>query len=199
MNADALGPQERKYLDALRAETDALGEVVTNFLNFARPTQLAVSTVDLGQIAHRIADEIRGDIAGRGGQVTVAGSWPAVDGDEVLLRQALSNLGRNAVEACAESGIVADVRLEAAVDETARQVRVQVVDNGPGIEPALRERVFRPFFTTRARGTGLGLALVQKIVVTHNGRIQAAPGPGGRGTAMQFTLPLPQVLPKVAS
>jgi PAS domain S-box-containing protein len=199
MNAEALPPPERKYLDALRAETDSLGQVVTNFLNFARPAQLAPGPVDLGQIARRIADEIRADIAPSGGQITVAGSWPVVEGDEVLLRQAFSNLARNAVEACAEAGITADVRIEAGVDQAGRQVRVQVVDNGPGIEPGLRERVFRPFFTTRARGTGLGLALVQKIVVTHNGRIQAAPGPGGQGTAMQVTLPLPDVLPKVAS
>ena len=126
------------------------------------------------------------------------GEFGSILGDEVLLRQAFSNLARNAVEACAEAGIVADLRLDASIDEAGRQVRVQVVDNGPGIEPGLRERVFRPFYTTRARGTGLGLALVQKIVVTHNGRIQAVPGPGGRGTAMQVTLPLPDVLPKVA-
>ncbi len=83
-------------------------------------------------------------------------------------------------------------------DAATRALRVQVTDNGPGIEPALRDRVFRPFFTTKRDGTGLGLALVQKIVVTHNGRVQAGPGPGGVGTTMLVTLPLPEVLPKVS-
>ena len=199
LNAEAMTAQDRRYVEALRAETDALGQVVTNFLNFARPTQLAVSAVDLGQIVRRIAEEIDGDVGTAGGRVTVTGAWPVIEGDEVLLRQAISNLARNAVEACVEAGIAPQLQLDASVDSGTRQVRVQVIDNGPGIEPALRDRVFRPFFTTRKAGTGLGLALVQKIVVTHNGRIQAVQGPAGRGTAMQLTLPLPEVLPKVAS
>ena len=198
LNLETLPAQERKYLEGLRAETEALGEVVTNFLSFARPTQLAVTPIDLGQVAQRVADELQADVVSRGGRLMVSGTWAVIDGDEVLLRQALSNLARNAVEACATEGIVPDVRIDASPDVAARVLRVQVLDNGPGIDPGLRERVFRPFFTTKRDGTGLGLALVQKIVVTHNGRVQAGPGPGGRGTSMTVTLPLPELLPKVA-
>lgn len=198
LNLETLPPQDRKYVEGLRAETAALGEVVTNFLNFARPTQLAVTPVDLGQIAQRVAEELQADAVAQGGRLVVSGTWAVIDGDEVLLRQALSNLARNAVEACTAAGVVPDVRIEAMPDVAARVLRVQVIDNGPGIEPALRERVFRPFVTTKRDGTGLGLALVQKIVVTHNGRVQAIPGPDGRGTVMQVTLPLPELLPKVA-
>ena len=68
-------------------------------------------------------------------------------------------------------------------------LRVRVCDNGPGVEPALRERVFRPFFTTRRDGTGLGLALVQKIIVTHNGRVTGA-GRDGGGAVFEVTLPI---------
>jgi len=197
MNVEALPAQERKYVEGLRAETEALGQVVTNFLNFAKPTQLAVTPVDLGQIAARIAEELQPEASAAGGHISVEGDWPVIEGDEVLLRQALSNLTRNAVEACVGAGLVPEVRLESSRDTAARQVRLQVVDNGPGIAPAVGDRIFRPFVTTKTHGTGLGLALVQKIVVTHNGRIQAGPGPGGRGTAMQVTLPLPEVLLKV--
>ena len=198
LNLETLPPQDRKYVEGLRAETAALGEVVTNFLNFARPTQLAVTPVDLGQIAQRVAEELQADAMAQGGRLVVSGTWAVIDGDEVLLRQALSNLARNAVEACTAAGVVPDVRIEAMPDAAAHVLRVQVIDKGPGIDPALRDRVFRPFFTTKRDGTGLGLALVQKIVVTHNGRVQALPGPDGRGTAMQVTLPLPELLPKVA-
>jgi signal transduction histidine kinase len=66
--------------------------------------------------------------------------------------------------------------------------RICVNDNGPGIAPSLRERVFRPFFTSKRNGTGLGLALVQKIVVFHNGRVAIATSPLG-GAALQITLP----------
>lgn len=198
LNLNAMTEPDRKYVEGLRAETEALGQVVTNFLNFARPTQLALAPVDLGQIARRVAEELEPEAAAHGGHVTVVGTWSVVDGDEVLLRQALSNLARNGLEASIEAGLPPVVRFEGAVDQPARQLRVQVVDQGPGIDPTLRERVFRPFFTTRRNGTGLGLALVQKIVVTHNGRIHAAAGPGGRGTAMLLTLPFPEVLRKVA-
>jgi two-component system sensor histidine kinase FlrB len=64
-----------------------------------------------------------------------------------------------------------------------------VDDSGPGIEPAARERVFRPFFTTKGHGTGLGLALVQKIVVFHNGRVEIGIAPLG-GASLQITLPV---------
>ena len=68
-------------------------------------------------------------------------------------------------------------------------LRVSVSDNGPGVDPAVATRMFRPFFTTKARGTGLGLALVQKIIVTHNGRVSAANAVGG-GACLTVALPL---------
>ena len=189
IDPESLPPNQRPYVQGLRQETDALGQIVTNFLNFARPTQLTLAPVDLQQIAERVADEIRGEVERRNGSVRVAGSWATVDGDEVLLRQAFSNLARNALEACAGTSVTPDIRLEASRDDNGRVVHVQVSDNGPGIDPALRERVFRPFFTTKRDGTGLGLALVLKIVVTHNGRVRVIDRPEG-GTTMDVALPL---------
>jgi signal transduction histidine kinase len=177
-------------VQGLRQETDALGQIVTNFLNFARPTQLTLAPVDLRQIAERVADEIRGEVERRQGTVSVSGTWAVVDGDEVLLRQAFSNLARNALEACADASVAPDIRLVATRDDRARVVHVRVSDNGPGIDAGLRERVFRPFFTTKREGTGLGLALVLKIVVTHNGRVRVVDQPQG-GTTMDVALPLP--------
>jgi signal transduction histidine kinase len=81
--------------------------------------------------------------------------------------------------------------LEGTVDSSQSVLRVAVTDNGPGVDPAVAARIFRPFVTTRARGTGLGLALVQKIVVTHNGRVAVQPEPT-RGTRFTVTLPLPE-------
>ena len=191
MNAENLPATERRYVEALRTETDSLGQVVTNFLNFARPTHLTAERVDLEGVVRRVVEELQGDATAHGGSIQVSGAWAVVDGDEVLLKQAFSNLVRNAVEACVEASRPPDVRVEAAADASARLLRVQVVDNGPGIPVEMRDKVFQPFVTTRAKGTGLGLALVQKIVVTHNGRVQVRAGPGGLGNAMQVTLPLP--------
>ena len=74
------------------------------------------------------------------------------------------------------------------VDRQQQVSRITVDDNGPGIDPAARDRVFRPFFTTKRSGTGLGLALVQKIIVFHNGRVAAGTSPLG-GASLQIFLP----------
>jgi signal transduction histidine kinase len=190
MDPEQLPANQRTYLEGVRAETDSLGAIVTNFLNFARPTQLAVTPVDVGDVIGRVAEDVRADAEAQGGRVSLEGQWGVVSGDEVLLRQAFSNLARNAVEACAPAHVAPELRFIGEVDATSRTLRVYVTDNGPGIETGSRERVFRPFFTTKPKGTGLGLALVQKIVVTHNGRVQALDGPDGRGTTMLVTLPL---------
>lgn len=186
---ERLPPEYRSYVQGIRSEGDALGEIVTNFLNFARPADLTLAPVDMQVIAERAADDIRKETRARHGQVSVKGEFGTVLGDEVLLRQAISNLCRNALEACAEAEIAPRIVIEGALDASPRQLRLTVTDNGPGVDPSLGDQIFRPFFTTRARGTGLGLALVQKIVVTHNGRVTVAANPIG-GATFQVSLPL---------
>jgi signal transduction histidine kinase len=179
----------RPYVEGIRAETESLSEVVTNFLNFARPAQLTLTRVNLGAILERAAEEIRPDALALGGDVLVSGEFGAVEGDEVLLRQAFSNLLRNAVEACAGASVAAVVAIRSEIDLSQKLSRITVNDNGPGIPAALRDRVFQPFFTSKRNGTGLGLALVQKIIVFHNGRVTAGTSPAG-GASLQVTLPL---------
>jgi signal transduction histidine kinase len=186
LDLDRVPTDFRPYVQGIREETEALGQVVTNFLNFAKPAELMLSPVDVGVLAERAADEIRGEARARGGDVTVQGQFGIVEGDEVLLRQAFSNLCRNALEACV--GVPPRIVVEGTPD-AAGMLRVNVTDNGPGVDPAVATRIFRPFFTTKARGTGLGLALVQKIVVTHNGRVTATNAEGG-GASLTVTLPL---------
>jgi signal transduction histidine kinase len=186
LDLDRLPTDFRPYVQGIREETEALGQVVTNFLNFAKPAELTLSPVDVGALAERAAEEIRGDARARGGDVTVKGQFGVVEGDEVLLRQAFSNLCRNALEACV--GVPPRIVVEGTPDPSG-MLRISVTDNGPGVDPAVATRMFRPFFTTKARGTGLGLALVQKIVVTHNGRVTAANAEGG-GASLTVTLPL---------
>jgi PAS domain S-box-containing protein len=185
LDLERLPTDFRPYVQGIRQETEELGQVVTNFLNFAKPAELLLVPVDVGALAENAADEIRPEATARGGEVVVKGHFGVVDGDEVLLRQAFSNLCRNALEACTG---VPRIVVEGEKDG-AGTLKVSVSDNGPGVDPALSDRIFRPFFTTKARGTGLGLALVQKIIVTHNGRVSAANAEGG-GACLTVTLPL---------
>jgi signal transduction histidine kinase len=187
LDLKAIPASYHPHLQGIRQETEALGQVVTNFLNFARPQQLTLCPVDLRAVADRAADEPRIEARAHGGDVVIKGEFPTIEGDDVLLRQAFSNLLRNAVEACVEASVAPEVVVDAQVE--AGHVRVSVDDNGPGISPVDRERIFTPFVTTKGRGTGLGLALVQKIIVTHNGRIQVGSAPGG-GARFQIVLPI---------
>jgi len=177
------------YVQGIRQETDSLGQIVTNFLAFARPTPLTLAPVDLRSVAERAAEDVREDVAALHGRVVLGGRFGVVRGDETLLRQALSNLVRNAVEACEHAGIAPEIRLEAVTDDDRGAVRLQVIDNGPGVPAVVRGRLFTPFFTTKPQGTGLGLALVQKIVVSHDGRVTLA-ATEGAGACFQVDLPL---------
>jgi signal transduction histidine kinase len=182
-----LSASDRQCVDGIKQETEALGRVVTNFLNYARPEQVTLTRVSLAPLAQRTADELRHELPASTA-IEVRGVFGDIDGDEVLLRQVLANLLRNAAEACEGAGRVPAIVLEGGVDQAERTCRVTIADNGPGIPEALRLQVFQPFFTTRAQGTGLGLAIVRKIVVMHNGRVVVNTSAAG-GAAIELTFP----------
>ena len=185
---DALPANYRPYVEGIRQEAEALGQVVTNFLNFARPETVSLAPVSLEALSRRASEELRHELP-TGTTIQVTGEFGVIQGDEVLLRQVFANLVRNAAEACEGAGTVPVIIIDGSIDRTRNTCRVSVADNGPGIPDAARDRVFQPFFTTRSRGTGLGLAIVQKIVVTHNGRV--AIGTSGQGGArIDLTFPM---------
>jgi len=189
IDLNALPPNYRNYVEGIRAEAESLSQVVTNFLQFARPAQLTLAPVDLRAICERTAEELRTEARTLGGDITVRGEFGSLEGDEVLLRQAFSNLLRNAVEACTGASLAPVVVIQSEIDQAQQMMRIVVDDNGPGIKPEQRDQVFRPFFTSKRNGTGLGLALVQKIIVFHNGRITIGTSPLG-GASLQVSLPI---------
>jgi signal transduction histidine kinase len=184
----ALPASYRPYVEGIRQETESLGQVVTNFLHFARPEQIVFHPIELRELLQRAVDDTVNELTAPA-EVTIEGDFPVVQGDDVLLRQAFSNLLRNAVEACESARVAPVISILGELDPQGRHVKIAVNDNGPGIDQAVAGRVFRPFFTTRARGTGLGLAIVQKVVVTHNGRVSVGVSPSG-GACIQMTLPV---------
>lgn len=181
LDPEALPQPARTYVEGIRAETTALGEVVTNFLRFAKPEQFAMAPVDLRAVVARAID----DLTGAAAVTTCDGEFATVNGDDVLLRQAFSNLLRNSLEACAPGAAAISVRGEVVGGD----VYVTVDDNGPGLAPAALARLFQPFATTKANGTGLGLAIVQKVVVSHNGVVLSGRSPSG-GARFQVRLPV---------
>jgi two-component system sensor histidine kinase PilS (NtrC family) len=178
-----LAPAQQPYLEGIRTETQVLGDVVTKFLDFAKPGALAMAPLDLRRLVQRAIDDLPGAI------ITIDGEFESIDGDEVLLRQAISNLLRNGVDACAAVGKPPRLAVRGRIDHPSQTVQVSVTDDGPGIAPEAMPRLFQPFFTTRPGGTGLGLAIVQKVLVSHNGRVTAANRAEGGAT---LTMHLPR-------
>jgi signal transduction histidine kinase len=183
-------------------EARSLTHVVTEFLRFARPMEVEGERVAMGTLVQRILAEAGETFPGV--SFSFAGEFTDVAGDEGLLRQALLNLLRNAAETAPEaasptvseegklSGSLGRVEVTAAVEELAgrRMQRLAVCDNGPGIPPEDLSKIFLPFYTTKTSGTGLGLAVVQKIAVQHGGSAEAQNRPGG-GAEFILWLPAP--------
>jgi len=178
-----LPDQARTCVEGIRAETTALGEVVTNFLRFARPEQMTMAPVDLKAVIQRAIEDVPGATA----VVQLEGNFATIDGDDVLLRRAFSNLVRNSLEACADAGMPARVYVRS--DITPQGVQLVFEDNGPGFSPEYLAKAFQPFATTKANGTGLGLAIVQKVIVSHNGHITAGNRPEG-GAQFRVRFPI---------
>jgi signal transduction histidine kinase len=192
LDPTALPEKYRPYVEGIRQEAEALGSIVTNFLNFARPQQVTFAAVDLERLARRAADDLLHELPA-GTRVEVTGDFAQIQGDEVLLRQVFSNLVRNAAEACESAGITPVIQMKGTADRVHGICRVTVEDNGPGIPANERDKVFRPFFTTRSRGTGLGLAIVQKIVLIHHGRVTVgSSSAGGASIELTFRLGAPE-------
>lgn len=176
-----------EHAAAIAREVEGVSRIVDDFLRYARPARLQLSSWDPRAVAEEVVSDVMRD-AGRPGLVMrVDGDWPAaVTADEGLLRQAFQNLLRNAVEAIGESA--GEVRITGLLEPDGAQWRVEVTDSGPGIPEDVLARLFTPFVTTKAHGTGLGLAMAQKAVVCHDGAITAANVSGG-GARVSIALP----------
>jgi PAS domain S-box-containing protein len=189
IRAEELAGEASDYADRILEQTRTITHVVTEFLKYARPLDIANEPVLLEAVVARVVSEVTE--AKPTMQLRTEGVFGSVPGDEGLLRQALLNLVRNAAEACA--GVVAGgqvlVKGELVRAGDGGSQRIMILDNGPGIEEAALGKLFRPFYTTKADGTGLGLAVVQKIIIQHGGQVEARNRPEG-GAAFTVTLPL---------
>jgi signal transduction histidine kinase len=169
--------------ESLVNEVRNLSSMVTAFLNFARPQPLHLEEVSLSELIADCVAELRVK-----SEVDVGPSL-TVRADERMLRSALLNLMRNGAEANPDGSVsVSAVREDGTVV-------IQVRDTGPGIPPADLQKIFIPFFTTKAKGHGIGLALTHRIVTQHGGTLTAANAPEGGAV---FTVRLAQDLQDVS-
>ncbi|HZZ86000.1 MAG TPA: ATP-binding protein [Anaeromyxobacteraceae bacterium] len=181
--------EARQLVGAIAREVDRLEGVAEEYLRFARLPRPALAREDLNEILSGLLDFLEPEMKAAGVAVRrdLAGALPAVRADEGQLRAAFLNLLRNSREAMSGGGSVA-VRTRPLAGGG---VEAQVADDGPGIPPESLPRIFEPFWSTKEKGTGLGLAFTSQVVKEHGGEIACESAPG-RGTT--FTVRLPAAL-----
>jgi nitrogen fixation/metabolism regulation signal transduction histidine kinase len=171
--------------EIVRDEVGTLQRLVEEFSAFAKLPDVKPEAADLGKFVDqflRTSPQIGEDADVE--VVKAAGACP-VSIDRGLMRRVLANLCSNAIEAARP----ARARIHLGVARTRERAVLTVADEGPGIDRALRARIFDPYFTTKGTGTGLGLAIAKKIVLQHGGEIQVGDRPGG-GASFSVVLPL---------
>ncbi len=182
-------PSLKELAEEISREVHAIEATVEACLAWVKPEPVQRAPLDLTALVEDALRRALGRAAFSGGLVRDLDARATGDGDYGLLRAALENLLVNAVQAMSahprSDGHALTVR---AAPLAGGGFSLSVEDTGPGVSPALRERIFFPFFTTRAQGSGIGLAWVQKAVAAHGGSVSVADRPGG---GARFTLHVP--------
>jgi PAS domain S-box-containing protein len=182
-----------QYLDVAKGEIHRLDYIVTQFLGAIRPAPLQLKMASLNDVVEKTLELLRPEIENRGVTVKTkfARNLTATPVDATQLQQVLVNLVKNATQAMTTGGT-----LTLQTGENSENVWVSVADTGGGIPQEQINRIFEPFYTTKKKGSGLGLMIVQRIVRAHNGRIELE-SHVGRGTTFRIWLPLHERKPRL--
>ena len=182
----AEGQQALQHVEVIATEIKRLDEVVQGFLKFTRPEDLKLQPVVLSSLFEEVLRIVRPEADRARVEVSVdCENAPDVNGDPAMLRQAFLNLALNACQAMPHGGTLR-ITSEAA---RGRQVKIAFTDTGVGIPPEHLKRIFDLYFTTREKGSGIGLSMVYRTIQMHDGEIEVQSTPGAGTT---FTILLPQ-------
>ena len=182
-----------QYLKVAKGELNRLDYIVTQFLQAIRPAPPQLRPASLNEVVERTLDLLRPELDNRGLHVKVklAEPLPLAPIDSTQIQQVLVNLIKNAMQAMTKGGT-----LTLQTGESSDGVWFSAGDTGGGIPQEQLNRIFEPFYTTKKKGTGLGLMIVQRIVRSHRGRIDLE-SHVGRGTTFRILLPLHDPKPRL--
>jgi len=196
-NLAGLDPATFKtLLGIIHRETGRMAQTITDFLQFARPAAIQPEWFDFNRLVDEVLVRLRGGTNTMAAATVVREIGERLDcwADRQQMQTVLTHLLENACQAVAglPGGVVVAAGEQHAPDHG--EVWVEIRDQGPGIPPELREKVFAPFFTSRTDGTGLGLAIVRQIVEHHGGRIEIDASPD-YACILRLRLPVPSSIP----
>lgn len=191
--AGEIATKLENYLTVAKGEITRLDYIVTQFLQAIRPTPPRMVQSNLNDVLRETMELLRPELANRGLHVVEkrAQGLPLAKMDPAQIKQALVNIIKNAMQAMNRGG-----ELTVQTGATPDNIWVSVSDTGCGIPEDQLNRIFAPFFTTKKKGSGLGLMIVQRIVREHGGRIDLESAPG-RGTTFRVWLPLHERAPRL--
>lgn len=187
----------RDAIGKANQQAQRAGHIIRSVRAFVKKREPAREEVDLGRLVESLLPLI--ELQARKSYVSIRvnaeSDLPLVQADSVMLEQVLLNLTRNGIEAMQDvaaerRSLRVVIRRDRAADTPA--VEVQVIDRGHGIPDEVAERLFSPFFSTKAEGMGMGLNICRTVVESHGGTLSHAANPGG-GTVFRFTIPSPAV------
>ena len=161
-------PEIREKSRAIVDETDKVTAQLNEFINYSRPREVRRSKVALNSAVNEVVRTLTHDLEEKKLRVADSGDPIAIEADDQLLRQVLFNLLINAIQAVDAGGQIQILTRHVSATEASLEVR----DDGPGVPPERRQEIFKPYFTTNQKGTGLGLAVVQQIVLAHGWEIE---------------------------
>ncbi|HEY2905382.1 MAG TPA: PAS domain S-box protein [Vicinamibacterales bacterium] len=173
------GSRDGAVIKEIVSRIDALNELMKDLLLFARPPQPHIAPIDLLPILATVVGLVRQDPSAHEVTIDITGESSAVSADPELLKLILHNLLLNAVHAIQGKG---SVRISVAA--STETCSITIADSGPGIPPEVREKLFTPFFTTKSRGTGLGLSTARRFAEAQGGSLTIECPPGGGTTAL---------------
>jgi signal transduction histidine kinase len=152
-------------------EADRVAAQLNEFINYSRPREVRRAATNVNAVVGEVARALNYDVEEKKVHLQVQADPILIEADEQLLRQALFNLVLNAIQAVPMNGQIT-VR---AGRRNGAGAFIEIADNGPGVAPEHRDEIFKPYFTTQEKGTGLGLAVVQQIVLAHGWEIACLP------------------------
>jgi len=169
-------------LGTVQEQADYVNRIITDLQDYARPVKTTLVKMD---VAHLLNDVLSSfEIPATVKVLTDIQPGTNIEADPSLLRRALTNIITNALQAMPDGG-----RLSINVQRGEKTVQIKVIDSGEGVKPDVAAKIFNPLFTTRAKGTGLGLPIAKRLVEAHEGNIKLTSEPG-KGTSILIELPL---------
>jgi PAS domain S-box-containing protein len=175
--------RDKPIIGEIIARLDALNGIVQDLLVFARPREVRAGPTDVKALLTTTIEHLKRDPALAGVAIEVSGDGAVVNVDAEQLQLAIQNVLMNAAQAMNSQG-----RIQISIQRQGAEWTIAMADTGPGMPDDVKEKAFEPFFTTRSRGTGLGLPIAKRVVEAHGGRIAIDTPPSG-GTVVSVSLP----------